>query len=469
MALPQDDLEWVKALAYLHDTEIEELENLNLYYEGNQPLTYMHPELLKELEDRIQAVVIGWPQLAVDSVEERLDVEGFRLPDEEQADDGMWKVWQANDFDEQSQMGHVDALVMRRYYVSVGTNEEDDDTPLITAESPLEMFAYRDPRTRKDAAALKRTTREGTFSRVPERTATLYLPNRTVWFSMNKGNWVVEDVDNHNLGVTPVVSVINRGRLTSATRSSAQQARYGRSELAPIIPLSNAANKQATDMMVAAEFAALPLRGFWGLSPDDMLDEEGNKATAMQAIMGRFLTLANPEGKEFQFAPADLSNFHKSIESLAQLVASIAGLPPHYLGISTENPASADAIRSAESRLVKRAERKQRAFGGSYEQVMRLVKRFQEGDWDPRLRQLETVWRDASTPTVAQAADAAVKKRADRIISRRQAQEDSGYTAAQIKRMTAELEEEEQQDPVGQIARGFAEGKGIDDRPQPGT
>src|SRR5690606_16792788 len=128
------------------------------------------------------------------------------------------------------------------------------------------------------------------------------------------------------------------------------------------------------------------------------------------------------------FQAASLSNFHESINQLARLVASVAGLPPHYLGYSTDNPASADAIRSSEARLVKRAERKQRAFGGSWEQVMRLVRRFQSGDWDPRLLRLETVWRDASTPTVAQAADAVAKKHAEGIITTRQAREDLGYT-----------------------------------------
>ncbi|ALG06842.1 phage portal protein [Kibdelosporangium phytohabitans] len=457
MAVPSTDLEWVNYLARRHDAEKPELEAYDRYYEGTQPLTYMHPEILREVQDRISPVIIAWPQLIVDSVEERLDVEGFRTPDQESADDDLWRVWQSNDLDEQSQLGHLDALTMRRAYVCVGSNEDDEDTPLVTVESPLEMFADVDPRTRKVRAALRRVVEEDSSARTNERYATLYLPDRTVWYQWS-GEWKVEDVDEHRLGEVPVTPLVNRGRTTRMVRNARGNAiRYGRSELAPVIPLADAANKQATDMMIASEFVALPLRGFWGITPEDLVDQDGNRITALQAIMGRLLTLADTEGKQFEFPGASLDNFVKTLDSLAKMVAAIAGLPPHYLGHAADNPASAEGIRSAESRLVKRAERKQRAFGGAWERTARIVRRFQEGDWDPALRRLETIWRDASTPTEAQKADATVKKFQAKIITLRQAREDLGYTDPQITRMEKDDEKEAQRDPVAEIARGLAD------------
>jgi hypothetical protein len=459
VALPTSDLEWVDYLSRRHDAEIPELESLDRYYEGTQPLTYMHPEIQREIADRIAPVIIAWPQLIVDTVEERLDVEGFRLPDEDAGDQDLWRVWQANDLDVTSQMGHVDALVMRRSYVCVGTNEDDADTPLVTVESPLELYADVDPRTRQVRAALRRVLEEDSVARVSDRYATLYLPDVTVWYRWADG-WQEEQRDEHGLGRPPVEPLVNRPRLRSARRSmttGAVRRTYGVSELSPVLPLSDAACKLATDMMLAAEFVALPLRGFWGIGPNDLQDQDGNTLTALQAIMGRLLTLADTEGKQFEFPGASLSNFHESINALAMQVASTAGLPPHYLGYATDNPASADAIRSAESRLVKRAERKQRAFGGSWEKVMQLVRRFQSGDWDPALKQLETDWRDASTPTVAQAADASVKKFQAGITSKPQARRDLGYTDVQIARMEADDEKAAAADPVGQLTRNLAQ------------
>jgi hypothetical protein len=431
---PPDDAGWLSFLGRLHDADLPKLRQLDAYYEGEQPLTYMHPDLLREVQDRIRPVIIFWPQLVVDSIEERLDPEGFRLPDEDAGDDDLWRVWQANDLDEEAQLGRVDALTMKRSYLCVGANEDDPSTPLVTVESPLETYAYVDPRTRRVAAALRRTYVADSLVRLPERFATLYLPDRTVWYDYTN-DWVEVGRDEHGLGEVPVVPLVNRGRTAD---------RRGRSELQSVIPLSDAACKLATDMMVAAEFVALPLRGLFGIGPGDLEDAKGNKLTALQAIMGRLLTIPDDDGtgKTFEFTSANLTNFHESINALAKLVASMAGLPPHALGFTTDNPASADAIRSAESRLVKRAERKQVAFGGSYERMMRLVRRFQDpgAERDPRLARLETIWRDASTPTIAQKADAAVKlyNLPTPIVPLRQTREDLGYSDAQIARMEQE-------------------------------
>jgi hypothetical protein len=127
-------------------------------------------------------------------------------------------------------------------------------------------------------------------------------------------------------------------------------------------------------------------------------------------------------------------------------------LPPHFLGLATINPPSADAIRSSEARLVKRAERKQRAFGGSYEKAMRIA-RMLVGDDDPKWLRLETVWRDASTPTVAESADAATKKFASGIVPLRQTREDLQYTEAQISRMEADDEKKAAADPLAELVR----------------
>lgn len=466
MALPTSELEWVTYLAQRHDAEKAELEDLDRYYEGTQPLTYMHPEIQREVGDRIKPLVLFWPQLVVDAVEERLDVEGFLLPDEDAGDEDLWRVWQANNMDEQTQLGHVDALVMRRYYVAVGSNEDDETTPLMTAESPLEMYADIDPRTRKVRAALRRVLEVGDVARASERFATLYLPDRTVWYEHGDDGWQEIDRDDHGLGEVPVVPVVNRARLSSRQdRFGRYTRRLGTSELAPIIPLSDAANKIATDMMLTSEFHAIPLRGFWGIGPGDLQDKDGNSLTALQAIMNRFLTLPQPDGdgtqgREFQFTAADLKNFHGTLDQLARTASAMAGLPASYFGLAADDAASADAIRSREARLVKRAERKHTSYGGSYEQAMRIVRRIQSGDWEPRLRRLETDWRNAATPTIAQSADAAVKlytTQPEPILPLSQARRRVGMTDGQIRLARQEDAERRRREPLAEIARQFSD------------
>jgi hypothetical protein len=117
------------------------------------------------------------------------------------------RVWQANGLDEEAQLAHLDALVFGRSYATVGTNEEDSQTPLIAVESPLEMLAERDPRTRAGVGSSAADGRavDGGHGYCHRRTpvyATLYLPDQTIWLTgSSSGNrWVEEDRDEHRLG-----------------------------------------------------------------------------------------------------------------------------------------------------------------------------------------------------------------------------------------------------------------------------
>jgi hypothetical protein len=80
---------------------------------------------------------------------------------------------------------------------------------------------------------------------------------------------------------------------------------------------------------------------------------------------------------------------------------------------------------------------------------MRLVLLVRGSEAPDNVRALETIWRDASTPTVAQAADAAVKKHQAKIVPLRQTREDLGYSQAQIARM----EEQDEEDTANALRR----------------
>lgn len=439
----------LKRLETAHQKCLPELERLNSYYEGTQPLSYMHPELLAELDDRLKQVVVNWPELVVDALGDRLDVEGFRVWGDDELEDQLWETWQRNDLDEYSQMGHQEALSCKRAYTIVGTNDEadEDEAPLITVESPFEVIHENDPRTRKVRNAAKFWCEGEGRDRVDH--ATLYVLGVTSWWVKDGNDWVKDgEIDEHGLTFNPVTPLVNKPRLRGAGS-------YGRSELASIIPLSDAACKNATDMMVSAEFHAMPRRWALGFGPEDFVDEHGNPVSAWSKVAGRIWASEkrSDEGAAIgQFPEADLANFHNTLNLLARMVGAIGALPPHYMGFSDGNPASADAIRSSESRLVKRAERRQRTFGGDWETTQRKSLAITGRDVTG-LARMETVWRDASTPTVSQMSDAAVKKYTVGISTLRQARVDVGYSDTEIKRMEEEDAEALENDPVAQIGR----------------
>ena len=457
MQLPTDPIDWVTFLSRMHDRDLPRLKEYDALYRGTAPMNYLHPEVVAEVGDRIKPIMLGWPMLAVDPLEERLDVLGFRYP-EDQDDDpnaspdevaaaagdrGLQRIWDDNDLDAESSLGHTDALVMERAYIQVGTRPEDDndtDSPLITVESPLEMFAYIDPGTRRTMAALRRWTEIDPLDGVTTwRYGTLYLPGGRYHYEWGGGpgvtpGWIEQEGtrDEHKLGDCCVIPLTNRARLSD---------RYGSSELTPqLLSLSHDANVLASLMMVGAEFHAIPLRALFGIGPDDLIDEAGNKLTALQVILGRLLTLPTDSAddiKAHEFTASSLANFHDSMNQLARHAAGLIGLPPDALGLTTDQPPSAESRRAGEVRQIKRAERKQRSFNG-WAKAMRIARRIQDGDWDPKARRLVTIWRDAGTPTRAQAVDAATKAITAGIATTRQAREDVGYSPDQIRRMEAE-------------------------------
>lgn len=423
MPLSGEETALVTDLTARLDTQRGDCDRLDAYYAGSQRLELLGLAVPPQLQRF--TTVVAWPRLYVDALESRLDVEGFRLPGSEDADERLWSWWQANDGDEQSQMAHLDSLVYGRGYLTVGANPDDPTVPRITAESPTELVAVRDPATRAVTAALRLYDRGDTGTDEP-RAGTLYTPTATVTMARQSGAWVEVDRDSHGLGVVPVVVAANRPRTT---------ARDGSSEMLPVIGLTDAAARSLTNLQLAQEVTAVPQRWALGASAGDFVDADGKPLTAWEAYFGTVWALSNPDARVGQFTAADLRNFHETVRLYAQLLVGLTGLPPTYLGIQSENPASADAIRASEARLVKRVERLQRPLSGTWEQVMRLGQRIVDRAVDPALAGLETLWRDPATPTRAQVADAAVKLVSAGILPREAAWEDLGYSAARRTRL----------------------------------
>ena len=407
------------------------MQMLDDYYRGQQPLAFLHPEVSAAVGERLQSVVVNWPRVIVDSIEERLDVEGFRLATDQPASDDLWQIWQANDLDEHSQLCHLDSLIYGRAFVLVW-GDDDTGQPRITVESARQMAVIHVPGSNRLAAAVK------LWADDDNRHATLFLPDRAERY-VSRGQayglqpygavWELVDVLGNPLGEVPVEPFVNRPRLTTLD---------GESELSDVIPLADAVNKLATDLMVTSEYHAMPRRYATGIEvPHGGVDKaqlrEDVRKYWSDATAGR--VWLGPKGVEFgQFPEASLENFVNAISMFTAQIAAVSGLPPHYLGVRTENPASADAIRSAEASLVKRARRKMRSLGGSWERVMRRVVRLRDGDIPAEAQGMETIWRDPETPTVAQKADAAVKLVQADVITPVQALEDIGYTPLQIAR-----------------------------------
>jgi hypothetical protein len=164
---------------------------------------------------------------------------------------------------------------------------------------------------------------------------------------------------------------------------------------------------------VAREFYSAPQRYILGADEDLFTDSDGRPLDAWSVYQGRILGVPTNQDGQMpsvgQFNANDTRPYFEQIRAYAQLMAAESAIPASYLGFQTDNPASADAIRQMEARLIKRAERRQRQFGRTWGEVARLALLVRDGSIPEEASEIRPIWRDASTPTRAAAADEAVK------------------------------------------------------------
>lgn len=401
-----------------------ELDN---YYEGQQPLAFLAPEAKLALGNRFGRMASNIPKLAVTALAERLRVTGF-------SDPSIWPDWVRNDMDQLAGVAHREALLLGDSFVMVWA--DGIGRPRVTVESAKQVAVLTDPGTRTIYAAIKRW--EDPNRKTTE--AVMLTPDVIVRLRANQQGAVstgfqrLEEIPNP-LGVVPVVALRNTDRILGD---------FGSSEIDDLKPLVDALNKSLADMMVTSEFVGRPRRWATGveLAEVPVLDGDGTdtgQTTEANPIPeGHRAMISENDGAKFgQLAAADLAGYEASVRVILGQIMAVSTLPAHYVGVFTDNPASADALRAAEASLTARAEARQTQFGRSWEQVAKLMVAVRDGR-DPNLiDDIRVQWADAATRSVAQEADAVVKLYQAGLLPQAYALSKLGYSADEIATITA--------------------------------
>jgi hypothetical protein len=381
-------------------------------------------------------------RLLVDVVDERLQVDGFRLSasNDLQADKPSWDIWQANQMDSLSRMAFLDSLVKGVSYISVWGDADGDGFPDIRVEDATETIVAYTPGSNflEREAALKVWKDE--FAKL-ER-ATVYLPDGVYKFqrslddaelgtaaarrsSGEEHKWEkfagASQFVVNKAGVVPIIPLRNRGRLLTE----------GESEIADACAVQNQINGFLFLLALAGYFGAHRQR--WAVGIKLAEDENtGDLKDPWDTAIDKLWATEDPDVKLGEFSQTDMDGYIKAIEQKVAHLAVVTRTPKHYLLPEGQNP-SGDAIKSSESGLVRKIGRKQTAFGEALEEVMQLARKFDKNA-EPSVDS-EVVWADAETESEAARADAVIKKFEAKLISREQALEDLGYSQVQITRM----------------------------------
>lgn len=384
---------------------------LDQYHDGDHPVpdAVVQSKATKAYRLILDLADTNWPQLIVDSVDERLEVQGIALGDKE-LDKRAWEFWQVNALDADSSLTHQSALTTGRAFVIVWPSE-GGGAPDITPEHASTCIVKYAPGSRRvRLAGLRRWEDEGRWY------ATLYRPEGVYKFHTKKHQnsntyssteWERRDVEgetwplkNWAAPLVPVVEVaVNRDLRPSP---------YGRAfgEFERNVGHIDRINFATFSQIVAMTWSGFPLRAVIG---DPIVrDDDGNALKPFNVAADELVQIENPEGKLLQLPEADLENYGKTIDRYVQQLAAITKTPPHYLLGQLVN-LSADAIRAAEAGLVSKVRRHQKRVGEAWEEVLRLSLIAAGEEISTAAMSAQIIWKDPESRSMAERADAATK------------------------------------------------------------
>lgn len=360
-------------------------------------------------------------RVAVDSVAERMRLRGVSVTAAgTDVSKIAWNEWLASDMDQHTPTLIREALAAGAGYCTIVTTPSGRSRVVVEdAESMVTQF---DPMTREPVKSLRRWDDVHPDGTIRTEYAAVYDSAEVRTYEKRSG-WTLTEQVPHTLGQVPVVTVTNRRALSGS---------YGYSVIDDMAPLVDGLSKVLSDMLVASEDVARPRRWASGIDLEEEEDDDGFVADAGVGIDldgqlsgsgdsngntpvespfehgNRMFTTESADAKFGQLPGADLAGYRTAAELLRQEIMTVASLPAHLVGVTTANPASADATRASELSLTAAAESAMSVVGTSLERAFRLLVSARTGfrpeDVTVRLR-----WCRPDTRSEAQDVDGVTK------------------------------------------------------------
>jgi hypothetical protein len=346
---------------------------------------------------------VPYCRLACQVISERIELDSVTVTENAEATTYIRKVLKAIGgpaFVNQATMTAMEGG--RAYLVPTGT-DRTDGLPGVQVIPAGDMVHQVDPFTGEILEALR------VYGKNREKRV-YYTRTRTVYLSpTGEGRWSTEQSVPTVDGRVACFPLICRGEVNNT---------FGRPEAKDAFTLQDAACRVATDMSIASATMAVPQRALLGVEADDFtkrkpdgtieLDANGEpiKMTGEQIYMSRMLTVSDASAKLAEFAAAQLQNFTTALNAITRQAAAVLGVPQSVFGVASDaNPASGDAIRQDDARLIRRAEQLIQGFEPAWADLFQyLLQVAGFGDLE-----VEISWVDPSLPNLSTRADAVMK------------------------------------------------------------
>lgn len=454
--VPQSPWWWVKRLHKALCEQAETFESMDAYYRGEPPKAPWLPEQAREEFARLLGLTkSNFMGLVIDSMVERQAVEGFRVGEVVEADKSTWDIWQANNFDAASTQILLEAAIGGQAYMLIAPNPNKPSRPLMYAEHPTQAIVEYEPGTARTvrAAGLKVWIDDWTGQYM----ATLYLPTEIYKFQAPKPTtgsgvsprWEQRTVKGeawpalNPLGEVPLVEIANNPRMLTG----------GVSEIHDVWPIQDRIAKTLADRLMTQDYGAFPQKWAKGF-PDE--DPNGNK-NVIDVGRNRMVTSDAAETQFGQWDAAPLDPYSAAKREDVKDIASRTRTPAQYL-LGEMSNVNGETLKASESGLVSKVRQRNRTSGEGFEAGTRLARKAAAlGGTDEAM---ETIWRNPEFRTEGELVDS-LTKMAPLGVPEEVLWERWGATPSEIARWKRINEENDANDPVGQITRTMGRQAGV--------
>lgn len=341
--------------------------------------------------------VVGWPAKAVRALADLSVYDGVSLPD------GLPDAHHVVDLAAQANLSAVVPQMIVSAYthscsfltVSVGSGGRVVFAP----HSADWSSAIWDWENRRISAALTISDADSNGTPTAFR---IWLPGRLYDTSRKDGVWKAERID-FALDRAPVVAFAYDPQLNRP---------FGRSRISkPLMGLTDMAYRTLVRMEASAEFYAAPKLWFVGADRSQFGDDLWKSVVSAVNAIPKDLDGDKPSLQQVQ--QASMQPHSDMLRTIALMVGSETGIPVSDLGITMDNPVSAEALDAAERKLSREADRQNRLFGAAIRDALEIGVLMSAADGTTPdvsdLNQLQVNWRPTREESRAARSDGYAK------------------------------------------------------------
>lgn len=408
------------------------------YYDCKERFKDFGISIPDQIKNKVEAM-IGWPELAVRSLSDLSDLEGFSVSGDDTM--GVNDLFEDNQLDVATSELIVSAYKHSCSFLTIAADPENPDRISMIPRSADWSAGIWDRRNHRLAAALT-ITEDDKDGRICA--FNVWLPGKVYECSGHLTPWRAEKIETNFDQPTAVALAYDR-----------QMDRpFGHSRISrSLMSLVDAGFRTVVRMEASAEFYSVPKLWFIGANRDAF---SSNTWTSLIQAINAITADENGELPQLhQVQQASMTPHSDMLKTLAMLVASQTRVPVDYLGITLDNPTSAEAMASAERRLTRIADKQNVAFGRELKRAMGIAVALREGanTIPDSMRDVHPVW--APTREISDAARAdAFTKIADKITGYADSDvgfERLGLTREEITRLRADQQRQKSEQRIDQL------------------